>query len=106
MEQVARPRKARFVLTCAVLWDGGTNLLTWLYNRHDALRMGSVYRVSAYHIVADLVVGFVLGIVFGVLMRYLWRQAPRKKVSRNKTIVLNVLFWSAMAFLAFLLWKM
>lgn len=48
MEQVRHPRKALFILVTAVLWDGGMNLLTWLNNRHDALRMGSVYHVSAY----------------------------------------------------------
>jgi MFS family permease len=106
MEQVRRPRKALFILATAIFWDGGINLLTWLSNRHDARRAGSVYHASAYYVVADLVVGFVFGIVFGVVMWYLRRQAPRKEVSRNKTITQNALFWGAMALLAVLLWKM
>jgi hypothetical protein len=106
MEQVRRPRKALFILATAIFWDGGINLLTWLSNRRDASRAGSVYHVSAYHVVADLVLGLILGLLFGLLMWHLGKRTAHKKISRNKAIAQNVLFWSVMALLAVLLWKM
>ncbi|MHB8527382.1 MAG: hypothetical protein ACYDD2_14670 [Candidatus Acidiferrales bacterium] len=82
-------------------------LLMWLSYRHDARRVGSVHHVGhVYYIVGDLVYWMLAGLLMGLSMWNSLKRPSHRKVSRNKAIVQNVLFWSLMAFLAFLLWKM
>ncbi len=88
------------------------DLLMWLFHRHDARRFGSVYHASSVHhigsvyYIADVVIWMILGIPMGLSIWNSRERTSQRGVSRNRAIVQNVLFWSLMAFLALLLWKM
>ena len=102
-----RPRKALFVFVVAVFWDGCMNLSTWIFNWHDARRVGSVHHIgSVYRIAADLVVGLILGVVMGLLIWDSRKRSSHVKATGKKAIVKTVLFWMLMVFLAVLLWRM
>jgi len=45
MEQVARPRKALFVLFWIVFWGVPVALLTWFFDWHRTGRVGSIYEI-------------------------------------------------------------
>jgi hypothetical protein len=82
-------------------------LLMWFSDRHDARRVGSVYHPgSVYHIVGHLLIWMILGFFVGLSIWNSRERTSQRRVSRNKAIVQNVLFWSLMAFLSLLLWKM
>jgi hypothetical protein len=97
MEPVARPRKSSFILFWVAFWGIPVAALEWLFDWYRSGRMGSIYDIASRFAV------FAIGGVF--LGLWNWRSSglrAQKRISRKQTI----LFWTFMAFLAFLLWKM